>query len=250
MPLKADLTVGWYETEILTQVVQKDGTADTGFRLTGSQYSIRDLFGPGKRFARVKTFVVSRDPTIKITFYDASLSALRDKYQPGKSISLSLAGTFHFGLGGSGLEVQSVDSHATGENKTVVTIGPAITQGTILDEDRTAHILGGVMDYPPVILTRPEPGSISVKNSGGFVASFSIQYKQGGEIRNEESGEFSLWVRKVLPLPADATEIVLTVQIAIFIKTWSVVATRRFDKPVTKSFELAGTTSNPVCKEM
>jgi hypothetical protein len=249
VPLKADLTTGWYENEILTQVVQKAGTSDTGFHLTGTEYSVPDLFGRGKRFGRVKTFVVSKEPTITITFYDADPSALQDKYQQGKSISLSLAGTFNFGLGGSGLKVQSVDSDATG--KTVVTIAPP-AKGPTLPQDQTAHILGGVMDYPPGIVIRPQPGSISVKNSGAFTASFSIEYKQDGKIRTDESGQFNLSVSKRLLLPADAAEVLLTVQIVIWPlpEKCSVLATYHFATPVTKSFELNGTTMNPVCKEV
>ena len=94
------------------------------------------------------------------------------------------------------------------------------------------------------------PGLISVKNSGAFVATFSIQYTQDGDTRTVQSDNFPVLVAKTLQLPADATNILVTVKIATFIKTWSVVATYRYDKPPTKYFELTGTTFNPKCKEV
>lgn len=156
---------------------------------------------------------------------------------------MSLAETFQFGADGPGLKVQSVE--AAGANDIVVTIAPPKADGSILPQDLTAHILGGVVDFPPVVLTSPEPGIITVKNEGWFVARFSVQYLQNGETRTKESGSFSKLFARVLQLPADASQILLTMEIETTVNQWSVVATIQYRRPVTKSFELRGVTWRP-----
>ena len=96
----------------------------------------------------------------------------------------------------------------------------------------------------------PTSGLILVRNAGAFVATFSVQYVQSGDTRIEKSGEFPVLVTETLQLPADATDILVTVKIATFYKTWSVVGTYQFNKPVTKSFELTGVTWDWKCKEV
>jgi hypothetical protein len=243
MPLAVDLTTGWYAEEILAEVAEKTSPAFTGFQLAGDEYSVDDLFGAKKKFARVKTFVVSGSPTIKLTFHNADQGILRSKYQLGHPIRMSLAETFQFGADGPGLKVQSVE--AAGANDIVVTIAPPKADGSILPQDLTAHILGGVVDFPPVVLTSPEPGIITVKNEGWFVARFSVQYLQNGETRTKESGSFSKLFARVLQLPADASQILLTMEIETTVNQWSVVATIQYRRPVTKSFELRGVTWRP-----
>ncbi|TIL59663.1 MAG: hypothetical protein E5Y79_13055 [Mesorhizobium sp.] len=245
VPLAPDLTAGWYAVEILAQVVEKTTATTTGFQITGSEYSVDDLFGSNKAFSRVKTFVVSGSPTISITFHNVDRDMLRSKYTMSESIRMNLAETFLFGSDGPGLKVTSIEPAGVDDNDMVVIIAPPEDQGTINEKDRTAHILGGVVDFPPVVFATPVLGAITVKNMGGFFARVSVQYLQNGEPKTEKTGSFSLFFARTLQLPADANQILLMIEIQTGINQWSVVATKQYGRPVIKSFELSGTTWEP-----
>ncbi len=247
LELSADLTTGWYSLSILSDVAQKTGGDVSGFQLYGSNMKVSELFGQGKTFARVKTFVISREPTIQLTFYGADPDTIRNQFKQGEAAQFDVAGTLSYGSTSSGLNVQNVD--VVGGN-TVVTLAPPTITGTIPSDAQTAHVIGGVLDFPPRIILSPESGAITVKNSGGFSARFSVVYQQGGATNTEDSGDFPVLVAKTINLPADAVEIILTVKIATFVAVWSDVAIYRYDKPVTKSFELTGLTMNPKCVEI
>ena len=152
VPLSVDLTTGWYSNDILTDVVQKTGTSKTGFHLTGSKYSVDELFGPGKKFATVKTFVISREPTIQLTFYNADSSEVTSMFKEGKLVKMQLAGGFCFGSTSGGLEVRKVDISESEGKQIIVKLGPPQKiNGTIPPQYKTAHIVGGVISYPPYV---------------------------------------------------------------------------------------------------
>ena len=246
--LSADCTTGWYSQYILSEVAQKTGKDVTGFQLQGSEFATAELFGPGKTFARVKTFVISQEPTVQLAFYDPNnRGVIQNAFKPGDAVRLQLADEVRFGATSGGFNVQKVD-FANG--KTVVTLGPPTIVGTIPTPEQTAYIIGGVVEYPPMIFGSAKSGSITVKNQGGFVATFSVQYVQNRETVTEESGEFPIWVTKTLQLPVDATDILVTVKIATFVKIWTTVANYNYDTPVTKLFELTGETWSPECREV
>ncbi|MCD4650934.1 MAG: hypothetical protein K8S56_04020 [Candidatus Cloacimonetes bacterium] len=159
-PLSVDLTAGWYSNDILTDVVQKTGTSETGFHLTGSQYSIDKLFGPGKKVAIVKTFVISREPTIQLTFYDADPSEVTSMFKEGELVKMQLAGVFYFGSTSGGLEVQKVDISESEQKQVIVKLGPPQKiNGTIPPQYQTAYIIGGVIIYPPYVTLLPKTNS-------------------------------------------------------------------------------------------
>lgn len=93
-------------------------------------------------------------------------------------------------------------------------------------------------------------GSILVRNNGGYVARFSIKFKLNGQTITKDSGEFTLGVNKSIDIPAEATEIHLKVEEAWFIASWSTIFTKDFEAPVSKKYEIAGTTLNPTWKEI
>ena len=54
---------------------------------------------------------------------------------------------------------------------------------------------------------RPLLGFVSFFNQSGYVAEFSVLYRQGGNARRLPTGRMTLGQRRSLPLPADATDI-------------------------------------------
>ncbi len=93
-------------------------------------------------------------------------------------------------------------------------------------------------------------GSIHVRNNGGYVARFSISYVLEGQGFSKDSGNFTLGVNKEIDIPAGATDIHLKVEEAWFIASWSTIFAKTFAEPVTKCYEIHGTTLRPGWKEV
>ena len=100
------------------------------------------------------------------------------------------------------------------------------------------------------MLVYMESGFIHVSCNGGFVARFSVKYNLNGKEIESDSGQFTSGVSKAILVPADATNIIVTVQEEWFISSWSTVAVYTFASPVKKCYDVTGTTLNAHCKEI
>lgn len=146
--LSADNKTGWFANDILEEVATKTGQDATGYKLQGSEYDIDDLFGPGMAFSRLKTFVISQQPTIEMTFTGTELSRVTSDFKVGASIKLQLFGLFTLGEAEGSYAVHNVQVDSkTGTVK--LTFGPPKVSGTTPLEKQVAYVLGGVASYPP-----------------------------------------------------------------------------------------------------
>ncbi|RXK80015.1 hypothetical protein EST62_12980 [Chlorobaculum sp. 24CR] len=93
-------------------------------------------------------------------------------------------------------------------------------------------------------------GSILVKNTGWFVAHFSVQYMQQEKELTVNSGNITAGLSKALYIPPDATNIFVKIQEEYFIASWSTVGVFNFDQPVVKCYEVYGTTLSAKVKEV
>jgi hypothetical protein len=146
--LSSDNSTGWYANDILQEVVAKTGQDATGYKLQGHEYEVKDLFGPGKAFSRLKTFVISQQPTVTLTFTGADASKITSDLQAGASLEVDLFGLFKLGSVKGSYSVKTVDT----DDKTgsvTVTFGPPQVSGTIPLQQQVAYVLGGVASYPP-----------------------------------------------------------------------------------------------------
>ncbi|MFI2185622.1 hypothetical protein [Streptomyces sioyaensis] len=146
--LSADNTTGWYANDILQEVAVKTGQDATGYKLQGTEYDIEQLFGPGKAFSRLKTFVISQQPTITLTFTGANESRITSDLEVGASMSLSLFDLFELGSVSGSYSVKSVDT-ASSSGTVTVAFGPPQVSGTIPLQQQVAYVMGGVAAYPP-----------------------------------------------------------------------------------------------------
>ncbi len=146
--LSNDNSTGWYANDILDEVVAKTGEDATGYKLQGSEFNVNDLFGPGKAFSRLKTFVISQQPTITMTFSAADNSLITSDLKVGASVKLKLFGLFTIGSASATYSVQKVDA-VSESGSVVVTFGPPQVSGTIPIEQQVAYVMGGVASYPP-----------------------------------------------------------------------------------------------------
>jgi hypothetical protein len=146
--LSTDNTNGWYANDILQEVVANTGKDATGYQLQGSEFNIAKVFGPGGMFSRMKTFVISQQPTIKLTFTGADSSQIQKDLQVKASAKIDLLGLFTLGSVSASYNVQDVDANAQAGTVTV-TLGPPQVSGTIPLQQQVAYVLGGVPSYPP-----------------------------------------------------------------------------------------------------
>ncbi|MCD4650933.1 MAG: hypothetical protein K8S56_04015 [Candidatus Cloacimonetes bacterium] len=141
---------GWYDNQILKEAVANagKGTSVTGFQIQGSEFPIPDYFGPGKEFSRLKTFVISQEPTISMTFKDANNDKVKSDFKQNASAKVKLFGLFDIGSVSESYEVHNIDEN-TQEGTVTVTLGPPKSIGTTPAQDSTAYVVGGVASYPP-----------------------------------------------------------------------------------------------------
>ena len=145
--LSTDNTVGWFDNQILAEAVAGKTSGRTGYVLQGKQFPIDEYFGVGKKFARIKTFVISRQPTFKMKFCGAETSQITSDFKELSSASLSFLG-FPVGSVPESYEVKKVDDKSVADCVTVE-MGPSKVVGGPPSSDGVAYIMGGVPSYPP-----------------------------------------------------------------------------------------------------
>lgn len=140
-----DLSTGWYSQNVISQLAQKTGQDVTGFQLQSSLFDAGTLFGKGKTFARVKTFVISDDPTITLWFYGINKSDVDQKFSVQSKAELTVGGIAAFGTKTTQYQVNSVQDAGAAVK---VVIMPDTSQSAALPENQRAHVIGGVLDFP------------------------------------------------------------------------------------------------------
>jgi hypothetical protein len=147
--LTTDGSTGWYAEDILLEIAEKSGKNATGYQLQGSEFSVDELFGKGKRLSRLRTFVISQYPTVTMTMNKVDVSSVSKHFETDNDISISLFDCITLGEHSSTYKVSSVTSDASSESITVTFAPPAISSDLRLDE-QVAYVLGGVASYPGI----------------------------------------------------------------------------------------------------
>ena len=93
-------------------------------------------------------------------------------------------------------------------------------------------------------------GVISISNSGGYVAKFTLSYSLDGKRYSKESDNFTSGITKSMEIPAGATNVVVTAMAAWFIASWNEIFSKKFDGPVVKKYRVSGTTLNTSYEEI
>lgn len=146
--LSTDNSTGWYANDILQEVATKTGQDATGYQLQGSEFDVHELFGQGKAFSRLKTFVISRQPDITLTFSGADASQITSDMHVNASAKVDLFGLFTLGSASGSYSVRKVDASSQAGSVTV-TLGAPQASGTIPLQQQVAYVMGGVAAYPP-----------------------------------------------------------------------------------------------------
>jgi hypothetical protein len=151
--LTADNKKGWYANDVLSDAIGNVWTSGsnppkTGLSLHTTQYPVGDYFGPGKKFSRIKTWVLSQEPTIKMQFCGADASKIKTDFKQNSKVSVKLFGLFDIGSVEQSYQVTDVDDKSVAGCVTV-TMGSTKKIGSTTDKDFRAYVVGGVPSYPP-----------------------------------------------------------------------------------------------------
>ncbi len=96
-----------------------------------------------------------------------------------------------------------------------------------------------------LLMNNQKGGTIIVRNTGGYVAKFTLSYKLNGQEISTTTDGFTAGVNKHIDVPVGATDIHLVVLEAWFIASWSTIFSQTFAEPVDKKYVVSGTTLNP-----
>lgn len=147
MEQSVDNLKGWYENIILSEVIKKTGMDATGYMLTGSEFKVDELFGKNKTLARLKTFVISQEPTIVIKMQNVDVSKVESDFKVTTKATINIFGIFNIGSNAS-YSVHDVKTDISTLTITL-TFGPANPGGSTPAQDAVTNVLGGVASYPP-----------------------------------------------------------------------------------------------------
>lgn len=98
-------------------------------------------------------------------------------------------------------------------------------------------------------LAAAEPGSILIRNYGGYMTVFKIDYDLSGSRKSVSSGDFGLGDQKEITIPDGATNVDLTAEY-YWLSGPNPIFTKSYLGPVHKCFQVRGTTSNPSYDEV
>lgn len=142
---------GWYDVQILNEIVSKTNKDVTGYKLTDSKYDVKELFGKGKRFAKLQNYVVSQTPIITITMEHVNTNQVSSVFEHSSQLDISF---FGFGISSSthNYTVSDINVESEAQKVTITLSAPApgVAQS---EESEVCYLLGGTPDYPPEINT-------------------------------------------------------------------------------------------------
>ncbi len=109
---------------------------------------MNELFGEGGRLSRLKTFVVSRQPDMSMTFKGANSHKVTSDMKVGAKASIDLLGLFRVGSASADYSVKQVNESSSDGSVTVTFSAPE-PSGTTPLQQQVAYVMGGVASYPP-----------------------------------------------------------------------------------------------------
>lgn len=143
--LTEDNVKGWFAYDILNEAAFKSGKDATGYKLHGSRYNPLTLFGSNGQLRRLKTFVISQQPEIKMSFSHFDCSEMEQIFTQSTDVEFSLFGGLVHGTHNN--DYTFTDYHFNQDQQTLtVSIVPAPIGESGSIAKQTAYILGGVAE--------------------------------------------------------------------------------------------------------
>ena len=136
---------GWYDEDIIRDIVKTNKKDATGCSLPDGVAD--ELFGEGKEFARIKTFILCREPTITMNFTATDETQFSEDFKGTTTLSVSVLGMARFSSSASYSWTKSGGSGKLTSFKVVLSAPPPSSGSDPFK--RVAYVLGGVPVYPP-----------------------------------------------------------------------------------------------------
>lgn len=147
LSLSTDNKTGWYALNLLYELKQKTGNPNVdGYKLIGTEFSVDELFGENGRLNYFKTFVISKMPTISVTFSNINIDEYRKHIHTDNNVKISLFNLITLGEVNNSYTLDSLKFNESSQSVTMTFQAPDIS-GTIPLEQQIAYILGGVPNY-------------------------------------------------------------------------------------------------------
>lgn len=144
-PLSDDNGKGWFADYILYEAAVKSGKDSTGYQLHGSEFDPKNLFGNNGKLKRLKTFVLSQQPTITLHFSKFDCTEMQEIFNQKTDIDFSLFGGIISGSHKNSYSFTNYNYNAEKQTLDVsITPTPIGDSGSI--GKQTAFVLGGVAE--------------------------------------------------------------------------------------------------------
>lgn len=128
-----------------------------------------------------------------------------------------------------------------------LSLGPFPVVAGHRDTSRTKYVIGytsRIVPNAPQLSGAPS-GSVTVRNDGGFIARFTVDWREDGRKQTEESGNFLTRTEQRIAIAQGARDIQVRVEVMTLprpLERWKTVQLLHFDGPLTKAYRLTGTT--------
>lgn len=143
--LSADNKLGWFDGSILKEAADKSGKDLTGYKLHGSEFDPGRTFGKNGELQRLKTFVISQQPAIKLKFSNFNCEQMQEVFSQKTDISFSIFGGLIKGKHNNDYSFSNY--HYDSQLQTIeVEIIPAPIGESGAIGKQTAFVLGGVAE--------------------------------------------------------------------------------------------------------
>lgn len=148
IPSTTSLTgdTNWYDAEMIDQIVNNTGKDKSGVALLSNEYTVND-FGIEKKFAKLKTFVLSQEPEITFTMTNVDVKSLQRDFSSATSVRANLFGFINISSN------SSYTTHSATYNEeartATITLGAPKPSPSVSLEKQIAYVIGGIPTYPP-----------------------------------------------------------------------------------------------------
>jgi len=143
--LSADNKRGWYAGDILEEAAAKSGKDVTGYQLIDSEFNPKTIFGANGKLRRMRTLIISQQPTVKLHFSKFDCSQLKKTFDEKTDVEFNIMDLV-VGHHENGYSVSECDYKEDSQTLDV-TLTPQKLGSSGTAESQTAFVLGGVEDY-------------------------------------------------------------------------------------------------------
>ncbi len=144
--LSANNEKGWYASDILEETAAKSGKDVTGYQLIDSEFDPKTLFGENGKLRRMKTIIISQQPSLKLHFSKFNCAGFEKMFKENTEVEFSLFGDLISGNHENGYSVTERKYDATAQSLDV-TLTPKKLGSSGTAAGQTAYVLGGVAEY-------------------------------------------------------------------------------------------------------